>query len=108
MKEKVVKMKFFNRFKIIKLVIFILIFALALGLIHEWQTEKKAETMAKSSAIISRQSDYMLLARVVSGEARGEPYLGQVAVASVIINRTKSPKFPNTIPGVVYQPGAFE
>lgn len=52
-------------------------------------------------------SDYNLLARVISAEARGEPYVGQVAVGAVILNRTESPLFPNTIPGVIYQPGAF-
>jgi len=51
--------------------------------------------------------DVYLLARVVYGEARGEPYEGQVAVAAVVLNRVASPKFPNTIAGVVYQPGAF-
>lgn len=53
------------------------------------------------------QSDYQLLARVISAEARGEPYVGQVAVGAVILNRTESPSFPDTVPGVVYQPGAF-
>ena len=53
------------------------------------------------------QSDYNLLARVISAEARGEPYVGQVAVGAVILNRIESPLFPNTIPGVIYQPGAF-
>lgn len=48
-----------------------------------------------------------LLARAINGEARGEPYEGQVAVGAVIINRTRDPKFPKTIPGVIYQPGAF-
>lgn len=48
-----------------------------------------------------------LLARAINGEARGEPYLGQVAVGAVIINRTRDSKFPKTIPGVIYQPGAF-
>lgn len=48
-----------------------------------------------------------LLARCVNGEARGEPYEGQVAVAAVILNRVKSPSFPNSIAGVIYQPGAF-
>jgi N-acetylmuramoyl-L-alanine amidase len=48
-----------------------------------------------------------LLARAINGEARGEPYEGQVAVGAVIINRTKNPAFPQTIPGVIYQPGAF-
>ena len=52
-------------------------------------------------------SDTQLLARAVNGEARGEPYEGQVAVAAVIQNRVKHSSFPNTISGVIYQPGAF-
>ncbi len=52
-------------------------------------------------------SDTQLLARAVNGEARGEPYEGQVAVAAVILNRVKHSSFPNTISGVIYQPGAF-
>ena len=52
-------------------------------------------------------SDIQLLARCVNGEARGEVYEGQVAVAAVILNRVRHPSFPNTISGVIYQPGAF-
>lgn len=52
-------------------------------------------------------SDVQLLARAINGEARGESYEGQVAVGAVILNRVKSSKFPNTIAGVIYQPGAF-
>lgn len=52
-------------------------------------------------------SDYNLLARIISAEARGEPYVGQVAVGAVILNRVEHPSFPNTIAGVIYQPGAF-
>lgn len=52
-------------------------------------------------------SDLNLLARCVYAEARGESYTGQVAVAAVILNRVKSPDFPNTIAGVIYQPWAF-
>ena len=52
-------------------------------------------------------SDIYLLAKCVHAEARGEPYVGQVAVAAVILNRVKDPNFPNTISGVVYQPWAF-
>lgn len=52
-------------------------------------------------------SSVQLLARAVNGEARGEPYEGQVAVAAVILNRVKHSSFPNTIAGVIYQPGAF-
>jgi len=52
-------------------------------------------------------NDIMLMANAVYGEARGEPYEGQVAVAAVILNRVKSPSFPNTVSGVIFQPGAF-
>ena len=54
------------------------------------------------------QVDLNLLARLVAGEARGEPYLGKVAVAAVVLNRIKNPQFPNTLSGVIYQPLAFE
>ena len=52
-------------------------------------------------------ADYELLARVISAEARGEPYSGQVAVGAVVLNRVRHPSFPNTVSGVVYQAGAF-
>lgn len=52
-------------------------------------------------------SDIQLLARAINGEARGESYEGQVAVGAVILNRVKHPSFPNTIAGVIYEPGAF-
>ncbi|NLX75920.1 MAG: spore cortex-lytic enzyme [Clostridiaceae bacterium] len=52
--------------------------------------------------------DIDLLAHLVHGEARGEPYIGQVAVAAVVLNRVKDSRFPNTIAGVIYQPGAFD
>lgn len=52
-------------------------------------------------------SDLYLLAKCVHAEARGEPYVGQVAVAAVILNRVKDAAFPNTISGVIYQPWAF-
>lgn len=52
-------------------------------------------------------SDYELLARIISAEARGEPYIGQVAVGAVILNRMEHPSFPDTLSGVVYQKGAF-
>ncbi len=49
-----------------------------------------------------------LLSRLIMGEAVGEPFTGQVAVGAVVINRTRSPQFPNTIAGVMYEPDAFE
>ena len=51
--------------------------------------------------------DLDLLARLISAEARGEPYVGQVAVGAVVLNRVDHPSFPNSISGVIYQPGAF-
>ena len=56
----------------------------------------------------SNSSDLNLLSRLVYGEARGEPYQGQVAVAAVVLNRVKSSNFPNTVAGVIYQSGAFD
>lgn len=52
-------------------------------------------------------ADVDLLARLISAEARGEPYSGQVAVGAVVLNRVRHPSFPNTISGVIYQNGAF-
>jgi len=62
-------------------------------------------TTSSSSSYDS--AEIYLLARAIHAEARGEPYIGQVAVGAVILNRVNSPLFPNTIAGVVYQPGAF-
>lgn len=52
-------------------------------------------------------NEVALLARIISAESRGEPYAGQVAVGAVILNRVAHPSFPNTLAGVIYQPGAF-
>ncbi|WP_062047327.1 cell wall hydrolase [Bacillus sp. JCM 19034] len=52
-------------------------------------------------------NDIQIMAQAVYGEARGEPYVGQVAVAAVIINRVNSPIFPNTVSGVIFEPRAF-
>lgn len=53
------------------------------------------------------EGDTALLARLISAEARGEPYIGQVAVGAVVLNRVEHPSFPNTISGVIYQTDAF-
>ncbi|ATW26486.1 cell wall hydrolase [Candidatus Formimonas warabiya] len=53
------------------------------------------------------RSEVMLLARLINGESRGEPYEGQVAVGAVVLNRVDSSKFPNTLSGVIYQPNEF-
>ena len=61
----------------------------------------------KSTSSSSGTSDYNLLARVISAEARGENYEGQVAVGAVILNRVSHSSFPDTVAGVCYQSGAF-
>ena len=63
---------------------------------------------SSSGSSSSNSSNVNLLARAIYGEARGEPYTGQVAVGAVIMNRVRSSKFPNTISGVIYQRGAFD
>lgn len=59
------------------------------------------------SATTSGSGEMNLLARLISAEARGETYNGQVAVGAVVLNRMRHPSFPNTMSGVIYQPGAF-
>ena len=63
--------------------------------------------LSEAAAGDAYANDLYLLARIISAEARGEPYLGQVAVGAVVLNRVKHPSFPNTIAGVIYQKGAF-
>ena len=70
----------------------------ALGMFH---------TGLPSAGTAAQDATVTLLARVISAEARGEPYAGQVAVGAVILNRVEHPSFPASIAGVVYQPGAF-
>ena len=59
------------------------------------------------SSATSQSVDINLLARLISAEARGEPYSGQVAVGAVVLNRMEHPSFPGTLSGVIYQAGAF-
>ncbi len=68
---------------------------------------KKQEESSTSTNTPSGDDMVKLLARLINGEARGEPYEGQVAVGAVIMNRVKSSKFPNTIAGVIYQKDQF-
>lgn len=70
------------------------------------QTARPSQASRVASAV--DESDLSLLARIVYAEARGETVEGQVAVAAVILNRTRNSGFPNNVAGVVYQPGAFE
>jgi N-acetylmuramoyl-L-alanine amidase len=64
-----------------------------------------ATTASRGGA--SQNNDVYTLAQCIHGEGRGESYTGQVAIGAVVLNRVNNPKFPNTISGVIFQPGAF-
>lgn len=67
-----------------------------------------SSSSSNSGGSSSNSSNVNLLAKLIYGEARGEPYSGQVAVGAVVMNRVRSSSFPNTISGVIYQSGAFD
>ncbi len=71
------------------------------------RTLEKIGLPTGQSSSSTSSKDVNLLANIISAEARGEPYTGQVAVGAVVLNRVRSSSFPNTIAGVIYQPGAF-
>ena len=100
--------------------------------VYGWQTESAVKSFQKKNGLTAdgiagtktlnamgisssssgqsaspNEANIELLARVINGEARGEPYEGQVAVGAVVLNRVDHPSFPNSIAGVVYQKGAF-
>lgn len=77
----------------------------ALGINKSTSNSSSATTNSSSS---SHESNVWLMACAINGEARGESYVGQVAIGAVIMNRVNHAAFPNTIAGVVYQPGAFD
>lgn len=90
--------------KFLKLIL--IIFLLVLSTICIFIVDK-GKTNNVSLAKTTNTSDVQLMARAINGEARGELYEGQVAVGAVILNRVKDSRFPNSISGVIYQPGAF-
>ena len=90
--------------KFLKLIL--IIFLLVLSTICIFIVDK-GNTNNVSLAKTTNTSDVQLMARAINGEARGEPYEGQVAVGAVILNRVQDSRFPNSISGVIYQPGAF-
>ena len=71
------------------------------------QSSTSTEKNTDQSSIDNSGDMIDLLARLINGEARGEPYKGQVAVGAVVMNRVKSSEFPDTISGVIYQKGQF-
>ncbi|MGO0123438.1 spore cortex-lytic enzyme [Desulfothermobacter acidiphilus] len=65
-------------------------------------------TPAVSRGYATDRDAVLLLARLIMGEAADEPFEGKVAVGAVVLNRMRHPNFPHSIPGVIFQPGAFE
>lgn len=80
----------------------------AMGIFNSSSGSSSGSNSGSNSSSSTNSSDLNLLSRLIYGEARGEPYQGQVAVAAVVLNRVKNSSFPNTIAGVVYQKGAFD
>lgn len=70
--------------------------------------QSSSNSGSNSNSGSANSSDLNLLSRLVYGEARGEEYIGQVAVAAVVLNRVNSSSFPNSVAGVIYQSGAFD
>lgn len=87
-----------KKIKLVVVLLLIPLFSLLIGY--------DTDPIAQSATITS--NDHLILAKMISGEARGEPYIGQVAVGGVILNRVRDERFPNTVYGVCFQPGAFD
>ncbi len=93
--------------KIAKTILFLIIMTLLVLQIMEILNIISQNVKVEAASNSGGTSDVQLLARAINGEARGEPYEGQVAVGAVILNRVSDSRFPNTIAGVIYQSGAF-
>lgn len=91
-----------NYYKILALMLVTILIICGIYLVNSEKDGNKSYAASSNS-----NSDLQLMARAINGEARGEPYEGQVAVGAVILNRVRSSSFPNTIAGVIYEPGAF-
>lgn len=82
----------------------LLIFAAGSSVLEKMEPSP-VRVQAKAGTVSS--NDVYVLSKIISGEARGEPFVGQVAVGAVIVNRVRNPNFPNSVYGVVFEPGAF-
>lgn len=101
-KENLLKGDKMKKFlKTLSVIILLLISTICIFIVDN----NSANTISRAKS--SSTPDIQLMARAINGEARGEPYEGQVAVGAVILNRVKDSRFPNTISGVIYEPGAF-
>ncbi len=71
-------------------------------------TRSETPPQAEAAAPVGQTDTLTLLARLIAAEAEGEPYTGQVAVGAVVMNRVNHPDFPKSVPGVIFEPHAFE
>jgi N-acetylmuramoyl-L-alanine amidase len=85
-------------------IITLLVFAAGSSILEKMEPSP-AQVQAKAGTVSS--NDVYVLSKIIAGEARGESYVGQVAVGAVIVNRVRNPNFPNSVYGVVFEPGAF-
>ena len=90
-----------SSFRLMLVVFIVMLFTFCVFIVDN--DDSNTVSLAKATS----SSDVQLMARAINGEARGEPYEGQVAVGAVILNRVKDSRFPNSISGVIYQSGAF-
>lgn len=90
-----------SSFRLMLVVFIVMLFTFCVFIVDN--DDSNTVSLAKETS----SSDVQLMARAINGEARGEPYEGQVAVGAVILNRVKDSRFPNSISGVIYQSGAF-
>lgn len=84
----------------------ILLFLFGLFYFNSGTPAKTAQAKTKGGTVSSK--DVYVLSKIINGEARGETFVGQVAVGAVIVNRVKNANFPNSVWGVVFEPGAFD
>ncbi len=92
---------------IARILVVMVAFLLVGAFLSEGLNPYKTVANGKNGGTVS-SNDVYVLAKIISAEARGESYLGQVAVGAVVVNRVKNANFPNTVYGVVFEPGAFE
>ena len=84
-----------------------LLLLIAAGVVLQDTKTEEAATYTPTEGV-SSSDDVMLLSRIIHAEAKGEPFIGKVAVGAVILNRVESPAFPNSLSGVLFQPKAFQ
>ncbi|WP_258360829.1 cell wall hydrolase [Moorella sulfitireducens] len=100
-------MYFFHRRLIIPVLLVVILISAALWQFYR-QGHNPGALPTQAGVPVAVGDEINLLARLIAAEAGNEPYEGQVAVGAVVLNRVRSPLFPSTISGVIYEPWAFE